>query len=299
MDNNNFKYIYMKNLQTSLRSHNELARICEEINSFSGEHLVLDFKRVDFVSANQFAVLGCILSDFQIKNRHTQISIANMNERLTSIIRVNGFNIHISWTSLPDRYNTSIPYKIFNVSQIDEFEKYITIKLFNRSDIPKMSSGVKECMIDNVLEIFNNVKEHTNAERLYTCGQYFPKKKLLYFTVVDSGETIPYNVTHFFQDHGLILNGFSVNWAIQSGNSTRRSDSPGGLGLYLLSDFIRMNEGELFIVSGNESFEQTKRGTRCKYLEHTFSGTIVTMGFNMADKSRYCLASEKKIDLFI
>lgn len=299
MSNIDSKYIYMKNLQTSHSSHNELARLCEEINSFSGEHLVLDFNKVTFISANQFAVLGCILSDFQLKNRNTQISISNMSEPLASIIRVNGFSVHVSWPSLPDRYNTSIPYKIFSVSQIDEFEKYITISLFNRSDIPKMSSGVKECMIDNVLEIFNNVKEHTHAKRLYTCGQYFPKKKLLYFTVADSGETIPYNVTHFFHDHQLELNDFSVNWAVQSGNSTRRTDSPGGLGLYLLSDFIKMNEGELFIVSGNESFEQTKRGTRCNYLDYNFSGTIVTMAFNMADDSSYCLTSEKDFNLFV
>lgn len=293
------KCINMKNLQTSFNSHNELARLYEEINAFSGNHLVLNFNNVTFISANQFAVLGCILSDFQYKNKNTRISITNMSERLSSIIRVNGFNMHVSWPSLPDRYNTSIPYKIFNVSQISEFEKYITISIFNRSDIPKMSFRLKECMIDNILEIFNNVKEHTNAEHVYTCGQYFPKKKLLYFTVVDSGETIPYNVKHFFHDQNKTLNDFSVNWAIQSGNSTRRTDSPGGLGLFLLSDFIRMNEGELFIVSGNESFEQTKRGSRCVYLNHTFLGTIVTMAFNMADKSSYCLTSEKNLDLFI
>ena len=99
MSNIDSKYIYMKNLQTSHSSHNELARLCEEINSFSGEHLVLDFNKVTFISANQFAVLGCILSDFQLKNRNTQISISNMSEPLASIIRVNGFSVHVSWPS--------------------------------------------------------------------------------------------------------------------------------------------------------------------------------------------------------
>ena len=281
MNNIGIKHINMKNLQISYSSHNELARLCEEINSFSGDRLILDFNKVTFISANQFAGLGC------------------MSDRLTSVIRVNGFNIHFSWSSLPDKYNTSIPYKIFNVSQIDEFERYIAISIFDRSDLPLMSPGVKESMIDNILEIFNNVKEHTNATHLYTCGQYFPQKSLLYFTVADSGETIPNNVLHFFYDHHLRFNGFSIDWAIQSGNSTRRTDSPGGLGLYLLSDFIKMNEGELFIVSGNEAFEQTKRGTRCKYLEYTFSGTIVTMAFNMADRSRYRLTSETESYLFL
>lgn len=289
----------MKNLQTSHSSHNELARLSKEINSFSGNYLLLDFTGVTFISSNQFAVLGCILSEFQRKNRNKKIAISGMNNKLSSIIRVNGFSKHFSLEPLPDRYNTSIPYKIFSVLQIDEFEKYITISLFNRSDIPRMSSGVKECMIDNVLEIFNNVKEHTNAEYLYTCGQYFPKKKLLYFTVADAGETIPYNVTRFFTNQHLPLNDFAVKWAVQSGNSTRQTGSPGGLGLYLLSDFIKMNKGELFIVSGNETFEQTNRGVRCRYLDFAFSGTIVTMAFNIADDSSYCLTSEKELDLFL
>ena len=156
MNNIDSKHIYMKNLQTSYSSHNELARLCEEINSFSGGNLILDFNKVTFISSNQFAVLGCILSDFQRKNQSTRISVSHISDRLSSVIRVNGFSVHFSWSALPDKYNTSIPYKIFNVSQIDEFEKYITISIFNRSDLPKMSSGVKESMIDNILEIFNN-----------------------------------------------------------------------------------------------------------------------------------------------
>lgn len=291
------KTIQMKNLQTSFRSHNELARLFTEIILFHGDELILDFKDVTFISANQFSVLGCMLSTFQKENMSTRIIFDNVSAKLENLMKTNGFGRHFSsYEPLPDIHNTTITYKIFNVSQIGEFEKYILLEIFGRNDIPKMSAMVKDSIIDNILEIFNNVKEHTNSSSLYTCGQYFPSKSLLYFTITDSGQTIPYNVLSFLKEHHMTISSSALEWAIQSGNSTRRNDSPGGLGLYLLSDFIRLNCGELYIVSGGETFEQTKRGVRYKYLDHIFPGTIVTMAFNLNDKCSYCLSNEDSSD---
>lgn len=282
----------MNNLQTSFHSHNELAFLFSEIKSFEGEALILNFEKVTFVSANQFAVIGCILSHFHDKRPSTKIVFSNVPNKLDSIMRVNGFGKHFSRAPLPDKHNTTIEYKIFNVSQINEFERYIIMEIFSRNDIPQMSVSARDSIIDNILEIFNNVKEHTNACKLYTCGQYFPSKSLLYFTITDSGETIPYNVSSFLKEHDINISTSLLEWAMQSGNSTRRTDSPGGLGLFLLSDFINLNNGELYIVSGNETFEQTKKGARYRYLDYSFAGTIVTMAFNLSDHSSYCLESE-------
>lgn len=295
--NSERKIIQMNNLQTSFGSHNDLARMSEEIKSFNGNELILDFEKVTFVSSNQFAVLGCMLSQYQSENVATRIAFAHVPPKLESVMRVNGFGEkHLSYAPLPDIHNTTIPYKRFNVSQINEFEKYIMIKIFSRNDVPKMSDLVRDSIIDNILEIFNNVKEHTCSSELYTCGQFFPSKSLLYFTIADSGETIPYNVSSFLQEHDTAITTSFLEWAMQSGNSTRRADSPGGLGLYLLSDFITLNSGELYIVSGNETFEQTSKGKRYKFLDSSYDGTIVTMAFNLNDKSSYYMKSENTTD---
>lgn len=299
--NSKITQIKLSNLQTSHSSHQKLTNLYYEMYNFKGDTLCLDFEDVTFISANQFSVLGCIISGFHIKNPEVEIRIIHLAPKLSTIMKVNGFGRHLSFTALPDKNNTAIPYKIFEVSEIDEFEKYITISIFNRDDLPKMSSGVRDCMIDNILEIFNNVKEHTHSKRLYTCGQFFPSKGLLYFTITDSGETIPYNVENYCQKYNIDLAEFesSLAWAIQSGNSTRQSGTPGGLGLYLLSDFIGLNQGELYIVSGCETFEQTKRGKRYQQLSLPFPGTIVTMAFNLFDSSSYCLASEKTTNIIL
>lgn len=293
---NETKTIQMQNLHTSFSSHNELAHLFSDIQNFHGKQLILEFGNTTFLSANQFAVLGCILSHFKKRNYETEIVFLHVPVKLQSVMRVNGFGKHFNFEPLPDIHNTAIPYKIFDVSQIDEFEKYILMEIFNRNDLPQMSTLVREQIIDNILEIFNNVKEHTNSNKLYTCGQFFPSKALLYFTITDSGETIPYNVSSFLKERQIQITSSTLEWAMQSGNSTRRSDSPGGLGLYLLSDFINLNEGELYIVSGNETFEQTKKGARYKYLDYNFTGTIVTMAFNLNDKASYYLSTEESSD---
>lgn len=296
MENTQVKIISMCNLQNSYKSHNALSRMYAEMKSFAGNTLILDFANVTFISANQFSVLGCIISSFQADHPNTLIQFANIKPNVGNIMKVNGFGKHLALESKPDTYNTSIEYKIFNVLQIDAFEKYVTISIFGRSDIPQMSNGAREKIIDNILEIFNNVKEHTSSSTLRSCGQYFPKTGLLYFTITDSGETIPYNVSSYLHDHNIEIQTTTLEWAMQSGNSTRRTDAPGGLGLYFLSDFISLNKGELYIVSGIETFEQNKRGIRYKLLDYNFPGTIVTMAFNLNDTSSYCLSSEKESD---
>lgn len=278
------KIFKMSNIHNSLRSHDMLAFLFTDINEFDGEQLILDFHKVTFISANQFASLGCILAAYHKKHPDVTIVMDHASPALTSIMRVNGFGKHFAFPAKPDTYNTSIPYRIFSVNDISEFEKYITMNIFSRNDLPKMDQTIQDGVIDNILEIFNNVKEHTNCSTLYTCGQYFPSKSLLYFTIADSGETIPNNVQNFLFEHNIEINTSLLEWAMQSGNSTRRANLPGGLGLYFLSTFISQYAGELFIVSANETYEQTLKGTRYKYLDHSFNGTIVTMASNLNPK---------------
>lgn len=292
------KEIKLSNLQTSFSSHQVLANLFHEIHGFNGDILLLNFRNVTFISANQFSVLGCVISTFHAKHPEISIRVSNVSEKLKRIMRINGFGRHLSYASLPDINNTAIPYKIFDVTEIAEFEKYITISIFKREDLPQMSSGVRNQIIDNILEIFNNVHEHTCSQHLFSCGQFFPKRKLLFFTITDAGETIPYNVKRYCQKYNITLKNpdYLLSWALQSGNSTKSLDEPRGLGLYLLSEFIHLNNGELYIISGNEVFEQNTAGERYMRLECPFPGTIVTMAFNLSDHSSYCLSSELDTD---
>ncbi|MCB2264313.1 MAG: hypothetical protein LGR52_15440 [Candidatus Thiosymbion ectosymbiont of Robbea hypermnestra] len=73
-------------------------------------------------------------------------------------------------------------------------------------------------------------------------------------SVVDFGQGIPAKIRGFFQryigkDLVARLTGAScLRWAFQAGNTTKVGE-PGGSGLDLLKEFIRLNQGKLEIYS--------------------------------------------------
>lgn len=282
----------LNNIDTGFSSHSRLSKLAHYMSTLNAKKITIDFSKVNFIASNQFAIFGCILSAYSAKCPESKIYFLNLNAKITETIRKNGFYRHLGFEKLPDTYNTVIPYTIFNIDEINEFERYILLRIFNRSDIPQMSEMAKSNIMDNILEIFNNVKEHTHSNKVFTCGQYFPKSSLLYLTIVDSGETIPYNVNMHFNDKNLKPPVNALEWAMVAGHSTRIAETPGGLGLSLLKDFVGLNEGLLYIVSGNETYEKKGKQERYKYMEVPFTGTIVTVAFNLSDTHTYSMVSE-------
>ena len=147
---------------------------------------ILDFQNVQFFAVNLFAVLGCCLTENYIRGINTKcVSIQ------PSIIRAmskSKFGKNFNIPCIEDIYHNSVEYRRFSATEIEQFEKYITIELLSRNDLPDMSDGVKDNINDYLLEIFNNVTAHTDSRYVYTCGQFFPKSKLLYFTVANYGK---------------------------------------------------------------------------------------------------------------
>lgn len=281
-----------KTINTNFSSHSILSELHYQLANLNTDVINFDFSDVTFIASNQFAILGCIIDTYRSHHPNTVIYFKNLSEEIKSTIQKNGFYKHFNFNALPDKYHTTIQYTIFDINNINEFEKYVLLSIFNRQDIPKMSEKVRNKIIDNILEIFNNVKEHTNSKNVYACGQYFPKNSFLYFTIVDSGETIPYNVHTYCNSIEIAVPDNLLKWAIAPGHTTRQSKTPGGLGLSLLQDFIEINNGKLYIVSGNEVYEKNGKKDTYKIMQYPFPGTIVTMAFNLSDKSIYHMSSE-------
>lgn len=290
---------FSDNIQTGYSSHTKLSELANQLNALEGAfEISLDFSKISFIASNQFAILGCILDTYMDSHPTSKIFMINLNKKIMETIQKNGFNVHLDLKKLPDIHNTVIPYTIFDISKIDEFERYIMLSIFKRTDIPKMSEKVRGRIIDNILEIFNNVKEHTHSQKVYACGQYFPKSSLLYFTIVDSGETIPYNVNEYFKRISTLSPAKTLEWALGTGNTTRISETPGGLGLSLLKDFVELNAGHFYIVSGNETFEKKGKKERHMFMTPSFPGTIVTVAFNLSDENIYHMSSDIFSEIF-
>lgn len=299
MDNPNINKIAQKplyvtireNIDTSYESHNYLSRLAKGLAQFNNRNIILDFSHTHFIAANQFAILGSILE--LCAHRNCKITLGkNIPDKLLNILKRNGFCSYFNLTTIPDKNNTIIPYKRFDVNSLNEYELYLTLSLFGRNDLPKMSPGVTDEIRDYLLEVFKNVKDHTSSSYVYTCGQFFPKTSTLYFSIVDTGETISYNVDRYHEDKQLKKPDSRLAWALEAGNTTFDIGRPRGLGLSLVKDFIILNNGCFYIVSGSETFEISKGKERYLCMENSFPGTIVTIAFNLKDTASYYMKSE-------
>ncbi len=158
-----------------------------------------------------------------------------------------------------------------------------------------MSSGLLKRFRESIFEIFSNAVWHSRTQLgIFSCGQFFPTKGLLNFTVADLGVGIRQNIQDYV---GLDLAAEdAIVWATEENNTTRRGPIPGGLGLKLLREFIDLNGGCLQIVS-DAGFWQTKdERVSTARLGHPFPGTVVYIGINTADLNSYCLPSELDAD---
>lgn len=289
--NDTFIFSFEHNIDSEVASHNTLSKLASQLKCGYYKQLIIDLGKVTFIAANQFAILGCIFDTYLSKYSNTELYFKNMCPTIQTIIQKNGFGKHFGLGTIPDQFNTVIPYKIFTVNEIKEYESYLTLKLFSRSDLPQMTNAFKHMIQDYLLEVFKNVSDHTSSKYVYSCGQFFPKSSMLYFTIVDNGETIPYNVEHFFIKNNDTPPDNCLKWALQEGTTTSNTDSPRGIGLFLIKQFIQSNRGKLCIISGAENYEFSSHKERYIKLSSTFPGTIVTLAFNLSDSSFYSMSN--------
>lgn len=283
---------FPENLQNNTDTYVTLIKSYHNLNSEDEKTILLDFSKTTFISANLFALLGCCLDSTCNQHKH-KIFISGLHPKIKTVIRKNGFYRYFDMDSLPDIHRSTIKYTIFKstTEHLAEFEKYLLLNVFthaNNPHFPSMSSNCQDRIADNFLEIFNNVIDHANSNNIYVCGQLFPKKARLCFTIVDIGNTIHDNVSTYLSENNLPIPQNTLEWAIQRGNSTKKN-VPGGLGFSLLIDFLEANSGGFTIISGNEIYELNNRKKRFNNIDVPFPGTIVTITINLNDEQLYCL----------
>ncbi len=242
-----------------------------------------------WLDADMCAPLGAIL--YRLGQNANSIRLNIPHRRVEEILSKNGFLSHYGHARLPDKWGTTIRYQRFDVKDDRYFGQYIEARLMQRKEIPIMSPGVAKKFRESVFEIFSNAVMHAQTQLgIFSCGQFFYKRKRLSFAVADLGIGIRRNV---LEHTGLDLTAEqAIAWATEGQNTTKRGSVPGGLGLKLLREFIAMNSGCIQIVSDAGYWRQEKDQVTTAPLRHPFPGTVVTLEINTADTKAYALAGE-------
>lgn len=252
------------------------------------ESLGVDLSEVSWMDANMCAPLGAIL--YKISRRQNSVNLTGMKPALSEVLSKNGFLTSYGKEKITDTYRTTIEYKRFEPADERYFASYIGTHLRGKG-IPAMSPGLLKKFRESIFEIFNNAVIHSQTKfGIFSCGQFFPHRNQLNFSLTDMGLGIRENLKlKTGRDVSAID---AIQWAMEGNNTTKQGAIPGGLGLKLLKEFIAKNEGRIQIISDGGYWEFKGNSITAKSFSARFGGTTVDIEINAADTHSYCLASE-------
>ena len=274
----------LNNINTDIKSYNQFINLYYELKNLRYEKITIDLRT--WFGANMSAVLGGILDSLSSTN---EIRIIG-NPDILAILKKNQFLAHYGYKNEVDMNDTTVKFLKLEASDNMYFNEYISSNLLNKPDLPKMSKLLKKKISESIYEIFVNAQIHSNTKNIYTCGQFFPKKSSLEFTIVDMGQGFKSSINKRFNSNLSAIE--AIRWSIKDGNTTK-TETPGGIGLAILKDFIKLNKGKFQIISDCGAYELT-REQKENYTEFSrpFPGTVVNMVFRTDDSCLYRFKSE-------
>lgn len=285
-----------REIKTNFKGFEFLVNLQNYSSYKHNENINFNFEDTKWFDANLLTLFAC--STETLINNQCHVSMNNIFYGLQNIMCKNGFSKYWNETKLPaqeDINNTTIRFAKLENGDIHQLADIIPRELLGKPDMPYLSKKLKKEFTQVFLEIFLNCFQHGNSEHAFICGQYYPNSpnKRLDFSIANLGRTIKSNVDDFYGMKALPDSYKNcIDWAMQNGTTTKE-DGTGGIGLYLLTEFARINKGQIYICSDNEYWKQSNIGlSGSREFSKALHGTIVNVEFNLTDCNRYCLASE-------
>ena len=287
------KIVLPNTLSSDYAGFSFLAKLSGQLEELMFQNIEISFENNTWFEANLCAVLGAIINKSQADLN--DFTFTNFQSQQKNILSRNHFLASFGGVKIEDGFNTTIKYRKSKISDEKLIHEYLFRELLGKEDFPKLSFGLKKEIERSIFEIYSNAIIHGGSENIYSCGQHFPNKisARVDFTIVNMGTTIKENV-------GKHLNTFingkeAIEWATKERNTTKpkTENIPGGLGLKIIQEFAKLNNGKIQIVSDNGYWQFTPKGTTSNRIPYSFKGTIVNMEFNLDDQSSYYLSSEQ------
>ncbi|MFH0822827.1 MAG: ATP-binding protein, partial [Pseudomonadota bacterium] len=247
------KVIQIPTLNDKARDFGQLFNIWSRINDYYLD-VRFDFSQCWFLRPNAVAFLGGL--GRLVQSRIGTVAYDWTTCKSAAVInnlRQNGFAGTFGHPSSAWDGN-SIPYREDGSLDMNGIMDYLTLNWIGKGWV-HISDRLRDAIAGRMWEIYNNAFEHSGTSiGVFSCGQHFPSKDELVLSVVDFGRGIPGKVRSFLREHAdeervSRLTGAScLKWAFQAGNTTKVGE-PGGSGLDLLKEFVRVNQGKLEVYS--------------------------------------------------
>ncbi|WP_339757514.1 hypothetical protein [Algoriphagus aquimarinus] len=268
----------LQNLQSGPTSFRTLIGLYNAFKKLPSSNLLLDLSHIEFIDANLCASLDAIFYLLNKEAGHTfYIDQNEIKGRFDIFIR-NGF-IKSSTDEVGEINTNSSAVRLtrFTPDSDEKFYEFLVNTLFSNRAFHKMPQ-IKGDIIDHFCEIFSNIGLHARTtDPVFACGQFYPKKKILKFTLVDLG-------IGFYEPIGGFLGNEiespldAVNWALEEGNTTK-IDATGGSGLSRLKSYCE-DRGHVFQIITDGVCWTNGTGIFKHWEVEKFPGTTINLEFS-------------------
>ncbi|MGK7882667.1 MAG: hypothetical protein AB4060_21590 [Crocosphaera sp.] len=238
-------------------------------------NITFDFSKCNFLRQNAVAFLGGLARFIQSQGGKVTFNWNTLRDEIKMNMSQNGF-INVFNGSCEPWQGNSIPYREDSCQSHTEIINYLQNDWLGRGWV-SLSSQLQTSIVTQVGEIYGNAFEHGCSDiGVFSCGQHYPTLGKLKLTAIDFGVGIPSNV-RTFQGINDLQASKAMKWAFQQGNTTRKNHITGGLGLDLLSEFVRINTGRLEIFSHDGYAVVDQKGLKYGERSTWFEGTLVNI----------------------
>lgn len=270
-------------VRTGRTGFQTLARLHESLAKHQNSELQIECGSLSWFDADLGGTLLTIVA--LCRQKGNTVALLNLRPQVKLILQKN----HTLSQTANDTYGTTIPVTGFDLSEEVKFATFTRDQL-TRKKMPRMSNALREKFYEAIDELFANCSLHSKSRgQVFAAGQLFPKRDRLLFTISDGGVGIPTSLEStgidFEHDYD------AIDWALETGNTSRHGDIPGGLGLGLLKDFAGMNGGRLIVVSRSGYWELDGEIVNKARLRSPFPGTVAVLEIDTSDTKSYSLTA--------
>lgn len=269
-------------LETNHIGVSEILKFYAFAKQYKYTSVQLNISRVNTMDANLSALVLAIAHKLKVENKvYVFVLLADhMN-----VFYRNGLISHLAGKGNANQYEdnrqSTIPLTSFSNTEDEKFCQYLRRDFFGNRGLENLSNTTKTNLSTHFEEIFVNVVLHANTGfPIFTCGQYFPEKRMLKFTLVDLGEGFLKKINQ--KTNGVVTtDNAAILWATYNLNTTKDviTFGPGGTGLKEIKKYCEKNKGSLHLCSGKGYVNFLKDKTMEHNLQQPFNGSLVNLIF--------------------
>jgi anti-sigma regulatory factor (Ser/Thr protein kinase) len=255
--------------------------------------VIFRFNYCHFISAEGVAILAGTKLMRDSKGLLTQIDMDTIDDSVKRLLGKSQFLKLFGHALCPSGAGNTLPiYKQSRLSK-DGILNYIDLEIMKRHEMPEMSDDLRKEIRRAFFEVFGNVFYHSRSSiGGLVCGQVYPNSKEIQIVFYDAGVGIATRVREV--EFSIRSDVEAIEWALKRGTSTLSNSSESrGLGLYLLRQFLRVNEGEFHIYANQGAVIEISGNPNYVILPCSLNGTLIDMRIRVRNDVKYSFSYEE------